>query len=160
MTIRTFKDKCLDSIVGEAFKVPGVFMPVTQNQVHTCGFFDVLHYGHIKMFNDIKAKFPSLKLVVGVASDALHAKRKGHKPLVNGQLQRMYNVASLAAVDYVYLQEEENPVYYIQKFKPTIHVKGSEYKEQDIPEKKVDVICWFYEMVKFDTVTTDVKSFR
>jgi choline-phosphate cytidylyltransferase len=38
-------------------------------RVYVDGVFDVLHYGHMKLFEQIKNKFPDCHLIAGVCND-------------------------------------------------------------------------------------------
>ena len=39
-------------------------------RIYCSGTFDLFHYGHCKLFESIKIKFPDSYLMVGVASDS------------------------------------------------------------------------------------------
>tara|TARA_Y100001978_G_C23376883_1_gene283596 strand:+ start:209 stop:448 length:240 start_codon:yes stop_codon:yes gene_type:complete len=64
----------------------------------TFGTYDLLHYGHIKLFENIKLKYPNCKLIVGVSSDTLNIKKKNKKP-INSLDNRLYMVKSLKFVE-------------------------------------------------------------
>lgn len=98
--------------------------------VFTNGCFDILHRGHIEIFQ--KSKSLGDILIVGLNSDASVKMLKGNKrPIVNED-DRAVVVAALECVDYVCLFEEETPAEIIKQVKPDILVKGGDYKIEDI----------------------------
>ena len=46
-------------------------------------------------------------------------------------------LAALECVDIVVIFEEETPLVLIEKLRPDVHVKGGDYKEEDLPEAAV-----------------------
>jgi len=103
--------------------------------VFTNGVFDILHVGHVRYLKEAK-KLGDI-LVVGVNSDSSVKKIKGENRPVMGELERMELVAALKCVDYVVLFQEETPERLISLLKPQIHVKGGDYKLDELPEKKI-----------------------
>lgn len=100
--------------------------------VFTNGCFDILHAGHIQYLT--QAKSHGDILVIGLNSDASVAKLKGSDRPVNNQNARANVLAALAVVDYVIIFDEDTPIRLIQKIKPAIHIKGGDYKAEDLPE--------------------------
>lgn len=97
----------------------------TYKLVFTNGCFDILHYGHIKLLQE--AKLLGDKLVVALNSDASVAKLKGKTRPIIPLEQRMKMVAALECVDYVVSFEEETPHEIVQRVKPEVLVKGSDW---------------------------------
>jgi D-beta-D-heptose 7-phosphate kinase/D-beta-D-heptose 1-phosphate adenosyltransferase len=98
--------------------------------VFTNGCFDLLHVGHVRLFE--KAKSFGDILVVAVNSDSSVKKIKGNsRPLVS-QTARAQLIASLEMVDYVVIFEEKTPEEIIKALKPDILVKGGDYKMGEI----------------------------
>jgi len=100
--------------------------------VFTNGCFDILHIGHIRYLQD--ARSLGDMLVVGINADATVRKLKGPERPVNSVLERTEVLAALECVDYVTIFEEDTPVELITAIKPTLHVKGGDYKPEDLPE--------------------------
>ena len=46
-------------------------------------------------------------------------------------------LAALECVDIVVIFEEETPLALIEKLRPDVHVKGGDYKEDDLPEAPI-----------------------
>jgi rfaE bifunctional protein nucleotidyltransferase chain/domain len=103
--------------------------------VFTNGCFEILHPGHIEILE--RAKMLGDILIVGINSDESIKKIKGNKKLILDEWARSRIIASLEAVDYVVIFNEETPEKIISEIKPNIHVKGGDYKIEDLPETKI-----------------------
>jgi len=103
--------------------------------VTTNGVFDILHIGHIKYLQEAK-KLGDV-LIVAVNSDTSVKKIKDSKRPLNNEKNRAETVAALECVDYVTVFSEENPIKVLEKIKPNIHVKGGDYKPDQIIEKDI-----------------------
>lgn len=98
--------------------------------IFTNGCFDILHFGHIKYLE--KAKKMGEILVVGLNSDASVKRLKGEERPINPQYQRACLLASLYFVDFVVVFDEDTPFELIKFLKPSVLVKGADYKGKDI----------------------------
>lgn len=103
--------------------------------VTTNGVFDILHLGHIKFLE--KAKSFGDILIVAVNSDSSVKKIKGDKRPIKNEKERAELVFSLKPVDYAFIFHEDTPVKFLSVLKPDIHVKGGDYKGNDLIEKDV-----------------------
>ncbi len=103
--------------------------------VFTNGCFDILHVGHLRYLE--QAREQGDILVVGVNSDASVKRLKGPTRPINSELDRAEMLAGLKAVDYTVIFTEDTPVEIIDELKPSIHVKGGDYKKEDLPETEV-----------------------
>jgi rfaE bifunctional protein nucleotidyltransferase chain/domain len=100
--------------------------------VFTNGCFDILHVGHVRYLQD--ARSLGDVLVIGVNTDESVRRLKGpERPLVSEQV-RAEILSALECVDYVTLFPEGTPVELITAIHPDIHVKGGDYKPEDLPE--------------------------
>lgn len=97
------------------------------------GVFDLLHPGHIKHFQE--AKLLGDILVVSITS-ANYVRKGPGRPYFNDQL-RLESIAALECVDYVILSKSYVANEIIKVVKPSLYVKGQEYKdaEKDITGK-------------------------
>ena len=103
--------------------------------VFTNGCFDILHVGHIRYLEH--AKSLGNYLVIGINSDDSVRKLKGPARPLNSEMDRAEVVAALQAVDYVTLFTEDTPEEIIAELRPDIHVKGGDYRIEDLPEADV-----------------------
>lgn len=101
--------------------------------VTTNGCFDVLHLGHLRYLQ--AARKLGDCLVVAINSDASVRELKGqNRPLVPED-ERAEMLAGLACVDYVVIFPELTPVDLLSELKPNIHVKGGDYKIEQLIER-------------------------
>lgn len=103
--------------------------------VLTNGVFDILHLGHLDLLK--KAKNKGDILVVAINSDKSVKTLKGINRPVNNQIDRKKMLESLSFVDFVYIFDELDAINIIEKILPDVYVKGGDYNEKNLPEKKV-----------------------
>lgn len=103
--------------------------------VFTNGCFDILHAGHVDIFQ--QARNLGDALVVAVNSDISIKKIKGEKRPVVPQAQRMQVLAALEAIDYVVIFDEENPLKIIKEIQPDILVKGGDWPVETIVGREI-----------------------
>lgn len=102
--------------------------------VFTNGCFDLLHKGHLHLVKEAK-KLGDI-LIVAVNDDASVKKLKGETRPIENIETRLNNLSVLDEVDYLISFSEETPIRLIEKIKPTILVKGGDYKKEDIVGKE------------------------
>ena len=103
--------------------------------VTTNGCFDVLHLGHLRYLQ--AARQLGDLLVVAVNSDSSVRELKGeNRPLVP-EGERAEMLAGLGCVDYVVIFRESTPIDLLSELKPNIHVKGGDYKLEQLIERDV-----------------------
>lgn len=104
--------------------------------VFTNGVFDILHAGHVLYLE--QARSLGNLLIVGVNTDA-SVKRlgKGENRPLNTLQDRAIVLSALRFVDAVVAFDENTPELLIQMLKPDVHVKGGDYREDDLPEAKI-----------------------
>jgi D-beta-D-heptose 7-phosphate kinase / D-beta-D-heptose 1-phosphate adenosyltransferase len=98
--------------------------------VFTNGCFDLLHAGHVRYLEE--AKGYGDVLIIGLNSNRSVSRLKGPKRPINSEEDRAYILAALEVVDYVVIFDEDTPYNLIQKIKPKILVKGSDYKGKEV----------------------------
>ncbi|MBS0624642.1 MAG: adenylyltransferase/cytidyltransferase family protein [Verrucomicrobia bacterium] len=106
----------LDSFRKEGLKI-----------VQCHGVFDLLHPGHMRHFREAKAQGDVL--VVSITQDRFVNKGPG-RPAFTESL-RLEALASLEDIDYVVLNDAPDAISAIERIKPTIYVKGIEYKNHN-----------------------------
>lgn len=90
------------------------------------GTFDLMHAGHIRYLQ--RAKQEGDVLLVTVTADAYVNKGPG-RPVFGEQL-RAENLAALACVDFVAINYAISAVEALNEIRPSIYVKGGEYRSQ------------------------------
>jgi D-beta-D-heptose 7-phosphate kinase/D-beta-D-heptose 1-phosphate adenosyltransferase len=96
----------------------------------TNGCFDLLHPGHVKLLAGARAACD--RLIVGLNGDASVTRLKGEGRPVQTAQARAEVLAALEAVDLVVVFDEDRPEKLIARVKPTVLVKGSDYKREDV----------------------------
>lgn len=99
------------------------------------GCYDLMHKGHLHSL--LEAKNQGDVLAVGINSDASVRGLKGPaRPLVDED-SRAEMVAALECVDYVFLFQDADPIPFLTKLKPDVHVNSVEYGDDCIEHDTV-----------------------
>lgn len=101
----------------------------------TNGCFDLLHWGHLKYLSE--ARSLADVLICGINSDASVKKLKGPSRPLCDETSRALQIASIEAVDYVVIFDEQTPERLLKAVRPHLHTKGGDYDGKEIPEQKV-----------------------
>jgi D-beta-D-heptose 7-phosphate kinase/D-beta-D-heptose 1-phosphate adenosyltransferase len=96
----------------------------------TNGCFDILHPGHVKVLT--AARGACDRLIVGLNSDASVKRLKGEERPVQDQRARAEVLAALEAVDLVVIFEQDTPIELITQIKPSVLVKGGDYRRDQV----------------------------
>jgi len=107
--------------------------------VFTNGCFDVLHAGHVSYL--AKAKAMGDRLVLGLNSDDSVRRLKGPTRPINSESDRGQVLAGLESIDAIVVFDEDTPLELINSLKPSILVKGADYKVEDVVGAK-EVQSW------------------
>jgi len=104
--------------------------------VFTNGVFDLIHAGHVRLLNH--AKSLGDLLFVGLNSDlSVRGLGKGpHRP-IHTETERAEVLSSFRSVDGVIVFDEPTPIALIERLRPEVHVKGGDYRVEDLPESSV-----------------------
>jgi D-glycero-beta-D-manno-heptose 1-phosphate adenylyltransferase len=97
------------------------------------GVFDLLHVGHVRYLEG--ARHLADVLVVAVNSDASTRAYKGPDRPIVPEHERAELVAALACTDHVVVFDESDVRAVIRALRPDVHVKGTDYTPQTIPER-------------------------
>lgn len=109
--------------------------------VFTNGCFDVLHPGHLKLLDECRQLAgPKGAVVVGVNSDSSVRILKGPGRPVNSEHSRCLLLIHLKPVDHVVTFDEETPIKLIERLRPDVIVKGSDYKGKDVVGSKLAAV--------------------
>ncbi len=98
------------------------------------GCFDLLHVGHVRYLQAARAEGDVL--ILGLNGDDSVRRLKGPgRPLMN-EYERAEILAALACVDYIVLFNEPTADRLILDLKPDVHVKGTDYTVDTVPERE------------------------
>ena len=121
--------------IEKAFELADKLRKEGRKIVLANGVFDLLHKGHILYLQEAKALGDVL--FVAVNSDLSVRKLKGEARPILPQEERAFIVASLSAVDYAFVFEEEDVGEIIRRMRPHFHAKGGDYTPETVPERDV-----------------------
>jgi D-glycero-beta-D-manno-heptose 1-phosphate adenylyltransferase len=103
------------------------------------GAFDLLHVGHVRYLEGAKALADILVVAVNTDRSVRLAKGEG-RPLVP-EAERAELVAALGCTDFVLLFDEADVRTVLRRLRPAVHVKGTDYTEESVPER-AEVAAW------------------
>ncbi len=98
------------------------------------GCFDVLHVGHVRYLEGARREGDCL--VVAVNDDGSVRALKGEGRPILAAEDRAELVAALRAVDYVVLFPETTVARLLERLRPDVHCKGTDYTTDSVPERE------------------------
>lgn len=103
--------------------------------VFTNGVFDVLHAGHVEYLAWARSQGDAL--VVGLnRDDSVRALKGERRPIVPFE-GRAKLLRALRSIDVVVGFGERTPEVLLDRIRPDVHVKSSQYREDELPERTV-----------------------
>jgi rfaE bifunctional protein nucleotidyltransferase chain/domain len=99
------------------------------------GCFDILHVGHVRYLKG--ARELGDILVVAINDDASVAGLGKRKQVITPATERVEIISSLECVDYVITFKEPDVEHLLLELKPHIHAKGTDYTEDNVPERNI-----------------------
>lgn len=133
MKVKHFREKIVS--IDEIEKISKSAKRTRRTIVTSNGCFDILHSGHVEYLEG--ASLLGDILIIGINSDSSVKKLKGSGRPLNSENDRASLVASLGFVDYCVIFTEETPIDLLKKIRPDVHVKGGDYRADEIIEKKI-----------------------
>jgi len=120
------------SRINHASKI-GWTRTMNDKLVFTNGCFDLIHPGHIALFEFCRQLTKSIggEIMVGLNGDDSFKLVKGREPIFS-LMDRTAMLMSLRQVDWVKFFDEPTPLRLICEVKPMFIVKGGDYKEEDV----------------------------
>ena len=103
------------------------------------GVFDLLHVGHVRYLEG--ARSMADRLVVAVNSDASTRQVKGPGRPVIPEGERAELLAALSCTDAVLVFSDPDVRAVLRVVRPHVHVKGTDYTAESIPERD-EVAAW------------------
>jgi rfaE bifunctional protein nucleotidyltransferase chain/domain len=111
--------------LNDLARVVGELRAVGKKVVQCHGVFDLMHVGHIRHFE--QARKLGDALVVTVTPDR-YVNKGPNRPVFTEE-HRVWSIAALSCVDYVAINKWPMAVDTIKLVRPSIFVKGSEYRD-------------------------------
>jgi rfaE bifunctional protein nucleotidyltransferase chain/domain len=99
------------------------------------GHFDIVHVGHVRYLKGARAEGDFL--VVGLNGDLSTARRKGTGRPILRAADRAEVVAALEGVDLVVIFEDDDVGELLDRLRPDVHCKGTDYSREGVPEREL-----------------------
>lgn len=131
MTTPEAKVRTLDELASERER----WRLLGQTTVLANGAFDLLHVGHVRYL--AAASGLGDRLVVAVNSDLSVRSTKGPLRPIMPEDERAELVSNLWMVDRVVLFDETTVTDVLQRLRPEVHAKGTDYRPDTVPERAV-----------------------
>ncbi len=116
-------------LVAEKLREKGKTLALTN------GAFDLLHVGHVRYL--VAAAELADVLIVAVNDDDSVRRQKGPARPIVPLDERVEMLAALACVDYLVSFTQDDVGAVICAIKPDVHVKGTDYRPDTIPERNL-----------------------
>ncbi len=101
------------------------------------GCFDLLHVGHVRYLAGAAAEAD--RLVVAINDDRTVAALKGQGRPILPVADRAELVAALEMVDYVVIFSTPTVAELLERVRPDVHCKGTDYTVDTVPER--EIVC-------------------
>jgi len=121
-----------------------------QAVVFTNGCFDILHGGHIRLFQEGKRN--GSVLVVAVNTDDTVRRQKGPSRPIFPLAERLEVLDALENVDHLVPFSEDTPLELILFLKPDALIKGGDWKPDEVVGKK-EIEAWGGRVIHFPYVS-------
>ena len=112
----------------------------------TNGCFDILHVGHIKLFQHLKNK--TERVIIGIDSDRRVSELKGPSRPINNEDDRKLMLESLSFVDEVFVFDSSRELeLLVKKVNPDLMIVGSDYKNKHVVGSEYAKKLEFFEKI-------------
>lgn len=112
----------------------------------TNGCFDILHVGHIKLFQHLKNK--TERVIIGIDSDRRVSELKGPSRPINNEDDRKLMLESLSFVDEVFVFDSSRELeLLVKKINPDLMIVGSDYKNKHVVGSEYAKKLEFFEKI-------------
>lgn len=98
------------------------------------GAFDLFHVGHVRYLKAAIAEGDVL--VLAVNSDESVRKNKGPNRPIHPLDERLELLTAIEGIDYVTSFGDETVAFLLEKFRPDVHAKGTDYDINNLPERE------------------------
>ena len=114
--------------------------------VFTNGCFDILHRGHLRLFEYCRSL--GKEVHVGIDSDKRIKLFKGQSRPVNCEEDRKFMLESIKFIDKVYIFDTEKELCnLVNTLSPDIMIVGSDYKNQNVIGSEYSKKLMFYDKI-------------
>ena len=112
----------------------------------TNGCFDILHVGHLSLFEHLKKQVDYV--IVGIDSDKMVKKAKGNDRPINNEKDRKFFLEKIRDVDEVFIFDSHDELRSaLSKIKPNYMLVGSDYKNREVIGSEHAKLLDFFEVI-------------
>jgi rfaE bifunctional protein nucleotidyltransferase chain/domain len=97
------------------------------------GAFDLFHVGHVRYLKAAIAEGDIM--IVAVNSDESVRKNKGPNRPIHPLAERVEILTIVEGIDYITMFGDETVASLLEKFRPDVHAKGTDYDMNNLPER-------------------------
>lgn len=122
------------------------------------GCFDIIHMGHVKLFDMVNERYRGMCLWVGLNSDRAVKELKGDDRPIHDFQSRATVIAAIEVVDRVFEIDDVRVAEAIRLVRPAVWVKGGDYTMETLDKSEVAAanecqadICLFPTVGKYST---------
>ena len=112
----------------------------------TNGCFDVVHVGHLKLFEHLKKQTDYV--IVGIDSDHMVKKSKGDERPINNEKDRKFFLEKIQDIDEVFIFRSHDELRdQIKKIEPDYMLVGTHYRNKEVIGSEHAKILDFFEVI-------------
>ena len=112
----------------------------------TNGCFDVVHIGHLKLFEHLKKQTDYV--IVGIDSDHMVKKSKGDERPINNEKDRKFFLEKIQDIDEVFIFRSHDELRdQIKKIEPDYMLVGTHYRNKEVIGSEHAKVLDFFEVI-------------
>ena len=129
--------------------------------VFTNGCFDILHKGHIALFDYCSSIRPSGgEVIVAINSDASIRRLKGPARPIHEEETRLALLNAIESIDWIIIFNEDTPYEIMEQIRPNILVKGGDYTLDTLVGKEFCEEIKLFTYIPGNSTTNTIKKIR
>ena len=129
--------------------------------VFTNGCFDILHEGHIELFNYCRSiRQPGGEVLVAINSDASIQRLKGPTRPIHTVETRLALLNAIEAIDWIIVFDEDTPYEVLEQIRPHTLVKGSDYTVESLSGREFCEEVRLFTFIPGKSTTNTIKKIR
>jgi len=129
--------------------------------VFTNGCFDILHKGHIALFDYCSSiRPPGGEVIVAINSDASIRRLKGPERPIHEEETRLALLNAIESIDWIIIFNEDTPYEIMEQIRPHTLVKGGDYTVETLVGKEFCQEIKLFTYIPGNSTTNTIKKIR
>jgi D-beta-D-heptose 7-phosphate kinase/D-beta-D-heptose 1-phosphate adenosyltransferase len=129
--------------------------------VFTNGCFDILHKGHIALFDYCSSiRPPGGEVIVAINSDASIRRLKGPARPIHEEETRLALLNAIESIDWIIIFTEDTPYEIMEQIRPHTLVKGGDYTLDTLVGKEFCQEIKLFTYIPGNSTTNTIKKIR